>query len=139
MYTCVCGIQHSGIFLAAPYYYYYYNTCGCIVRPHAHVLLCTYTQRLSRTVSLLRLFYSCTNGVRTRSNKKMILSHTLIHSYVHLYHSPFPLPSSHPGSLATTPAAVETGTYLRAGAPVLLQGTVCQESEGPSHNIMCKV
>ena len=84
-------------------------------------------------------FTLCTNGVRTRSNKKMIFSHTLIHSYVHLYHSPFPLPSSHPGSLATTPAAVETGTYLRAGAPVLLQGTVCQESEGPSHNITCKV
>lgn len=47
-------------------------------------------------------------------------------------HSPFPLSSSHPGSVATTPVAVESGPYLRTGAPVFLRGTVCQESEGAS-------
>ena len=52
-------------------------------------------------------------------------------------HSPFALPgSSHPGSVATTPAPTSdnTGGFLRPGTTALLQATVCQESEGMFEN-----
>ena len=45
--------------------------------------------------------------------------------------SPFSLSTSHPGSVASTPALpTDTGGFLRPGTATNLPATVCQESDG---------
>ena len=55
-----------------------------------------------------------------------------MYMYTHAYNSPFSLPGSHPGSVATTPAPItsDTSGFLRPGSQAVLPATVCQESEG---------
>lgn len=72
--------------------------------------------------------------MRVLVNKIVVDTHTSYwhHILVHQTCSPFPLSASHPGSVATTPAApvLDSGGFLRPGTTTNLPATICQESDG---------